>query len=348
MNKSPHLRAYFLKMKNKINLLLVILLLSFSCQNFESDNSKTTDPLPSWNEVESKANIIQFVEQSTDPTGPRFIAESDRIATFDNDGTLWSEKPFYFQLFFVIDRIKENASKHPEWKTEEPYKSILENNIEGAFAQGEEALLKLVMGADADIPVEEFYKLVNSWMKDARHPRFDKPFKQLIYQPMVELLDYLRANDFKVFIVSGGGIDFMRPWVYQAYGISGDQVVGSGNKTTFEELDGRFEVVRSPQIDFIDDKEGKPIGIMRNIGKRPVFAAGNSDGDLAMLQFTSSNDNGSFMLYVHHTDSVREWAYDRNSSVGRLDKGLDIAQDQSWTVVDMKKDWKVIYPFEKN
>lgn len=333
-------------MKTSILAFIVIALFTLACENFQINNPEQKDPLPSWNEVGSKANIIQFVEQSIDTTGPRFIEAADRIATFDNDGTLWSEKPFYFQLFFVIDRIKENASKHPEWKTQEPYKSILEGNVEGAFAQGEEALLKLVMGADADIPVEDFYLLVNDWMKDARHPRFDQPFNQLIYQPMVELMDYLRANNFKVFIVSGGGIDFMRPWVDEAYDISSDQVVGSSNKTAFKQIDGKYEVTRTPVLDFIDDKEGKPMGIMRNIGKRPVFAAGNSDGDLAMLQFTSSNDHGAFMLYVHHTDSIREWAYDRNSSVGRLDKGLDIAQEKNWTVVDMQKDWKVIYPFE--
>ena len=335
-------------MKKSINTFIIISILALGCENFQTKDSEQTDPLPSWNEVESKANIIQFVEQSTDAASPNFIAQADRIATFDNDGTLWSEKPFYFQLFFVIDRVKANASSHPEWETEEPYKSILEGNVEGAFAQGEEALLKLVMGADADIPIEQFYVLVNQWMKDARHPKFDKPFNQLIYQPMVELMDYLRANEFKVFIVSGGGIDFMRPWVYEAYGISTDQVVGSSNKTTFAELDGKFEVTRTPVLDFIDDKEGKPIGIMRNIGKRPVFAGGNSDGDLAMLQFTSSNDAGAFMLYVHHTDSVREWAYDRKSSVGRLDKGLDVANEKGWTLVDMKDDWKVIYPFENN
>ncbi len=328
--------------KLSVYLFSSMLILS-ACVSFEADQG---DPLPSWNESKTKASIIQFVDMAIDPASPQFISIDDRIAVFDNDGTLWSEKPFYFQLFFVIDRINANAAQHPEWRTEEPYRSILAGDIEGAFSQGEEALLKLVMGADADVPVERFYALVNDWMSQAKHPRFNRPFNELIYQPMVELLDYLRDNEFKVFIVSGGGIDFMRPWVKKAYGISTDQVVGSSNKTIFEYRQGRFDVIRTPQLDFIDDKEGKPIGIMRNIGKRPVFAAGNSDGDLAMLQFTSSNHAGSFMLYVHHTDSVREWAYDKNSSVGRLDKGLNEANQKGWTVVDMANDWNVIYPFE--
>ena len=270
----------------------------------------------------------------------------DRIAVFDNDGTLWSEKPFYFQLFFILDRIKEKAADHPEWQNEEPFKSILSGNVEAALNQGSESLLKLAMAADTDVSVEEFYSIVNDWMSTAKHPKLDRPFNELIFQPMVELLDLLRDHEFKVFIVSGGGIDFMRAWVEEAYGVANDQVVGSSNKTIFEYKDERFDVIRTPSLDFIDDEEGKPLGIMKHIGKRPVFAAGNSDGDLAMLQFTSSNQYSSFMLYIHHTDSVREWAYDRNSSIGRLDKGLDEALKQGWTIVDMQKDWRQIYPFE--
>lgn len=329
--------------KKYIVFLSVCSFILSGCLSFEN---KQEVPLPSWNETKNKAGIIEFVDRATDPASPHFINIEDRIAVFDNDGTLWSEQPFYFQLFFIIDRINANAAQHPEWRTEEPFRSVLSGDIQKAFSQGEEALLKLVMGADADVPVERFYALVNDWMSQAKHPRFNRPFNELIYQPMVELLDYLRDNEFKVFIVSGGGIDFMRPWVTEAYGISTDQVVGSSNKTVFEYRQGRFDVIRTPQLDFIDDKEGKPIGIIRNIGKRPVFAAGNSDGDLAMLQFTSSNHAGSFMLYVHHTDSIREWAYDRNSSIGRLDKGLNEAKEKGWTVIDMAQDWKVIYPFE--
>lgn len=328
--------------------VLVVFLSSclIGCNPKEGTVTQQQEFLTSWNKGASKKAIIAFVQEATNPQSEKFIPVADRIATFDNDGTLWSEKPFYFQLFFVIDRIKANAEFHPEWNEEEPFRSVLANDIEGVFAQGEEALLELLMGADADVPVEAFYEIVEEWLVDAKHPRFDRPFNELVYQPMIELMDYLRANDFKVFIVSGGGIDFMRPWVTETYGVPVDQVVGSNNKMVFAEREGRFQVVRQPKLEFLDDKGEKPVGIMRNIGKRPVFAAGNSDGDLNMLQFTSSNDKGAFMLYVHHTDAVREWAYDRQSSVGRLDKGLDEAQVNGWTVVDMKKDWKVVYPFE--
>jgi len=329
---------------NRLFILPFVFL--FACSDLQEE--KSIDPLPSWNDVQSKQNILAFVEGATDNSKTTFIPVDARIATFDNDGTLWSEQPYYFQLFFVIDRIKAVADQHPEWKTEEPYKSILDDDIMGAFAQGESALLKLLMGADADIPVEEFYQIVETWMSDAKHPRFDRAFNELIYQPMLELMDYLRANDFKVFIVSGGEIDFMRPWVTETYGVPVDQVVGSNNKMQFSSEGNQYDVVRMPQLEFLDDKAGKPIGIMRNIGRRPVFAAGNSDGDLAMLQFTSSNTYGSFMLYVHHTDAEREWAYDRKSAIGKLDKGLDEANAKGWTVVDMKEDWKVIYPFEMN
>jgi len=340
-------------MSNRSTIIYVFLVAYLSiglvgCTPKEETFTSKQAFLTSWHEGATKNAIMSFVEDATDPKSDQFIPVGDRIATFDNDGTLWSEKPFYFQLFFVIDRIKANAEAHPEWNEEEPYRSVLANDIEGVFAQGEEALLALLMGADADVPVEEFYDIVEEWLADAKHPRFDRPFNELVYQPMIELMDYLRANDFKVFIVSGGGIDFMRPWVTEVYGVPVDQVVGSNNKMMFSAQNGRFEVLRQPKLEFLDDKDEKPVGIMRNIGKRPVFAAGNSDGDLAMLQFTSSNEKGAFMLYIHHTDAEREWAYDRQSSVGRLDKGLDEASSKGWTVVDMKADWKVVYPFEMN
>ena len=303
-------------------------------------------PLPSWNKGKTKSAIIDFVNDVTNPQSPNFIEVADRIATFDNDGNLWSEQPAYFQSFFAIDRVKKLAPEHPEWKTQEPYKSILEDNMAEFAKSGEHGILEIVMGTHAGMSTDEFEDIVKEWLATAKHPRFNRPFTDLVYQPMLELLDYLRANDFKTFIVSGGGIEFMRPWVEGVYGIPKDQVVGSSIKTRFVINDGKPVIERLPEMDFIDDKEGKPLGINKFIGRRPVFASGNSDGDLAMMQWTAAGKGKRFILYLHHTDDVREWAYDRNSSFGRLDKGLDEAAENGWTVIDMKNDWKVIYPFE--
>jgi phosphoglycolate phosphatase-like HAD superfamily hydrolase len=304
------------------------------------------DPLPSWNKGKTKSAIVDYVEDVTDSKSKNFIPVADRVATFDNDGNLWSEQPAYFQLFFAIDRIKAMAPDHPEWKDEQPYKAVLEGDMKTLAEQGEHGIVQLVMATHAGMTTEQFESDVKEWLATARHPRFDKPYNALVFQPMLELLDYLRANDFKTYIVSGGGIEFMRPWVEEVYGIPRDQVVGSSGKTEFDYNNGNPVIRKLPEIDFIDDKEGKPVGIYRFIGRKPVFASGNSDGDLQMLQYAASNNLKSFMLYVHHTDAKREWAYDRESHIGKLDKGLDEAEKRGWTVIDMKKDWKVIYPFE--
>lgn len=329
-------------------LLIGILIKLSACStnvNVELDID-TSDPLPSWNEGKTKDSIIAFVKTVVEPKNENFIEVADRIATFDNDGNLWSEQPAYFQLFFAIERVKQMAPEHPEWKTEQPFKAVLEDDMPALLKQGEHGLLEIVMASHAGNTTEEFEAIVKNWLATAQHPRFDRPFTELVYQPMLELLDYLRANDFKVFIVSGGGIEFMRPWVEEVYGIPKDQVVGSSIKTEFIFEDGKPVIKRLAELDFIDDKEGKPIGIHKFIGRKPVFASGNSDGDLQMLQYTASGKGKRFMLYLHHTDSVREWAYDRKSHIGRLNKGLDEANEKGWTVIDMEKDWKVIYPFE--
>jgi len=296
------------------------------------------DPLPSWNEGNTKSSIVNFVSEVTDSSSENFIEIPDRIATFDNDGNLWSEQPMYFQLFFAIDRVKGLAPEHPEWETEQPFKAVLEDDIPTLLSHGEHGLIQLVMASHAGITTDEFQDIVKSWLATARHPRFGQPYNKMIYQPMLELLLYLRANDFKTFIVSGGGIEFMRAWTEEAYGIPPDQVVGSSIKTEFDYNDGDPVIRRLPELDFIDDKGGKPVGINRFIGKRPVFASGNSDGDLQMLQWTTAGEGKRFGLYLHHTDSIREWAYDRDSHIGRLDKGLDEAKEKGWTVIDMKND----------
>jgi phosphoserine phosphatase len=310
-------------------------------------NAKATDPLPSWNDGPAKQSIISFVEQVSDPNSKSFVKPEERIATFDNDGTLWAEQPLYVQLAFAMDRVKELAPAHPEWKIQQPFKSVLENDYKTLAASGHEGLLELMMATHAGMTTAEFEEIVKEWLKTAKHPRFNRPYTELVYQPMLELLSYLRANGFKTYIVSGGGIEFMRPWTEQVYGIPPEQVVGSSIKTKFEMRDGKPVLVRIAEVDFIDDKEGKPVGINSHIGRRPVAAFGNSDGDLQMLQWTQAGEGPSFMLLVHHTDAKREWAYDRKSKIGHLDKALDQAQKDGWTVVDMKKDWKTIFPGDK-
>jgi len=303
------------------------------------------DPLPSWNEGAAKQSIVDFVVRVTDPAGPDFVPEAERIATFDNDGCLWSEQPAYFQLLFAIDRVKALAPEHPEWKTKQPFKAVLDGDMEALAAGGMHGLLELVMASHAGMTTVEFEAIVKGWIATAKHPTTGRPFTEMVFQPMLELLDYLRANGFKTFIVSGGGIEFMRPWTEQVCGIPPEQVVGSSIKTAFEMRDGEPVLVRLPEIEFFDDKEGKPVGIHSHIGRRPIAAFGNSDGDLQMLQWTAAGDGPSLCLYVHHTDAEREWAYDRESHIGRLDKGLDQAEASGWTVVDMKSDWKVVFPW---
>ena len=302
------------------------------------------DPLPSWNASTSKARIVAFVQAVGEPGGKDFVAPADRIAVFDNDGTLWAEQPMYFQAFFIFDRVKALAPKHPEWKTREPFASVLRGDVKGALKGGEHALIEMAMATHAGMTTVEFEQIVSDWIAAARHPKTGKRFTEMVYQPMLEVLAYLRANGFKTFIVSGGGIEFMRPWTERVYGVPPEQVIGSSIKTRFELRDGQPVLVRLPQMDFIDDKAGKPVGINSHIGRRPIAAFGNSDGDLQMLQWTTAGKGARLGVLVHHTDAEREYAYDRTSSIGRLDKALDLAGPQGWTVVDMKNDWKSIYP----
>jgi phosphoserine phosphatase len=308
--------------------------------------AQTADPLPSWNDGKAKQSIIDFVAKVTKQGSPDFVPPAERIATFDNDGTLWPEQPMYFQLLFAVDRVKELAPQHPEWKTKEPFASLLKGDVKAALAGGKHAILEVLMATHAGMTTEEFEKIVKAWIAKAKHPTSKRPYTEIVYQPMLELLAYLRANGFKTFIVSGGGIEFMRPWVERVYGIPPEQVIGSSIKTKYEIRDGKPVLVRLPELVFFNDKDGKPIGIHTQIGRRPIAAFGNSDGDLQMLQWTTAGQGPRFALYVHHTDVEREWAYDRKSSIGRLDKGLDEAQAKGWTIVDMKQDWRLIYPHE--
>ena len=308
-----------------------------------------SDPLPSWNDGATKKSIVSFVEMVTTEGAPGYVPADQRIATFDNDGTLWSEQPMYFQLAFAMDRVKALAPKHPEWKTKQPFASVLKGDMKGVAASGEKGILQLVAATHAGMTTEEFEKTVREWITTARHPKTGMLYTEMVYQPMLELLTYLRANGFKTFIVSGGGIEFMRPWTEKVYGIPPEQVVGSNVKLKFEMRDGIPTLKKLPEIALLDDKEGKPIGIQMYIGQRPIFAAGNSDGDQQMLQYTTiARDNADtlprFGLIVHHTDSEREWAYDRKSPMGKLDKALDEASKRGWTVVDMKNDWSKVYP----
>lgn len=304
------------------------------------------DPLPSWNETRSKKAIVAFVEAVAKAGSPRFVRPEERIAVFDNDGTLWAEQPMYFQVLFAFDQVRLMAPKHPEWKTKEPYASVLRGDLKSALADGEKALLEIVAATHAGMTAEEFDESVRKWITTARHPKTGKLYTEMTYQPMLELLAYLRSNGFKTFIVSGGGIDFMRPWAERVYGIPPEQVVGSSVKTKFEMRAGRPVLVKLPQVDFIDDKEGKPVGIRSHMGRRPIAAFGNSDGDLQMLQYTWAGSGRRFCLFVHHTDAEREWAYDRQSHIGRFDKGLDEAKAKGWVVVDMKRDWKRVFAYE--
>ena len=305
------------------------------------------DPLPSWNEGGAKRSIFDFVQRVTAPGGKDFVPEPERVAAFDNDGTLWAEQPFYFQLVFALDRVKALAPKHPEWKEKEPFKSVLAGDLKSVLAGGEHALVELIMATHAGTTTEEFEQVVKDWIVSAKHPRFNRPYTECVYQPMLELLVYLRANGFKTYIVSGGGIEFMRPWVERVYGIPPEQVVGSTIKVKYELRDGRPVLARLPEINFIDDKAGKPVGIHYHIGRRPIAAFGNSDGDFQMLEWTTGGSGPRLGLIVHHDDAEREWAYDRKSSIGKLDRGLDEAPKRGWVVVSMKRDWKFIFPFDK-
>ena len=304
------------------------------------------DPLASWNDGKAKQSIIDFIQAVTTTGAEGYVPAMQRVAVFDNDGTLWSEQPMYFQAFFVFDRIKALAPQHPEWQTKEPFASVLKGDAKAALAGGEHALLEMVMATHSGMTTDEFDATVRDWVATARHPKTGRRFTEMVYQPMLELLDYLRANGFKTFIVSGGGIEFMRPWTEAVYGIPPEQVVGSSGKLKYELRDGEPVILKLPEIDFVDDKAGKPAGIQRHIGRRPIAAFGNSDGDFEMLEWTTAGPGPRLGMIVHHDDAEREWAYDRASHIGKLDKALDRAGEAGWSVISMQRDWRGIYPTE--
>lgn len=329
-------------MKKLVRVLLYLYLpIAISCPV-----RAQTDPLPSWNDTAPKKAIIAFVDRVTKEGGPDYVPPADRIATFDNDGTLWVESPIYTQVAFAFDRVKLMAPQHPEWKTQQPFKGILEGDMKAVAATGEKGIYQIVVATSTSMTNEQFEQTVSDWIAQAHDRKFNRPYTELIYQPMVELLAYLRSNGFKTFIVSGGEVGFMRPWTEKAYGIPPDQVVGTTMKTQLETLDGKPVIMRLPEISFVDDGPGKPVGIDTFIGQRPIAAFGNSDGDQQMLEWTAAGPGPRFMLLVHHTDAEREYAYDRKSSIGKLDKALDEANAKGWTVVSMKDDWKQIFAFQ--
>ena len=303
-----------------------------------------TDPLPSWNDGPTKKSIVDFVTKVTEPESGDYVSPQDRIATFDNDGTLWIEQPMYVQLAFALDRVKQLAPEHPEWKDTQPFKAALEGDMKTLAASGEKGILELVMATHAGMSPAEFQTIVGDWLATAKDERFERGYTHLVYQPMLELLAYLRDNGFTTYIVSGGGIEFVRNFSEPVYGVPPPQVVGSSIKTKYELVDGKPTLIRLPEVNFIDDKDGKPIGINQHIGQRPLAAFGNSDGDFEMLDWTTSGEGPRLGLIVHHTDAEREYAYDRDSTFGRLDKALDAAPDKGWVVVNMKNDWKKIFP----
>lgn len=340
-------------MSNVLLAAVAVLLLGYnqSCHNKEIEKPSVavsnTNPLSSWNNGPVKRAILDFVERTTTEGGPDFIPEADRIACFDNDGTLWSEQPFYFQFLFAADQIKALAPLHPEWKTKQPFKAVLERDMKTLAACEEVDLLALVTETHSGMTLDEYRQTVKKWMSESRHSETGRRYIEMVYQPMLELLDYLRANGYKTFIVSGGSEEFMRVWAEEVYGIPPYQIVGSFGSYRFEMQDGEARLVKMPGFEFINDKEGKPVGIARSIGKQPVFTVGNSDGDYQMLQYTTTRATPSFGMIIHHTDASREWAYSRHSAVGRLNKGLDSAFVYKWQVVDMQKVWKRVYPFDE-
>jgi hypothetical protein len=305
------------------------------------------DPLPSWQDTGPKKAILAFVDKVTKPGSPDFVPGPERIATFDNDGTLWTEKPLPFQLLFALDRVKALAPQHPEWKTTEPFASLLEGDSKGVAAAGEKGVLQIVAATHAGMTTDEFTRTVQDWISTAKHPKTGRLYTEMVYQPMLELLAYLRASGFKTYIVSGGGVEFMRPWTERVYGVPPEQVVGSSGKLKLEMRDGKPVLLKTAEVDLIDDKEGKPVGIQSRIGRRPIAAFGNSDGDLQMLQWAMAGNGARFALFVHHDDAKREFAYDRADKLQRFDKGWDEAVAKGWTVVSMKNDWKTIYPSDR-
>lgn len=339
-------RRPLLNRRALLSSLAMIPLLSVTLRSTPGVAQMQRDPLPSWNDGASKTSILDFVARVTSQNGPHFVPVEQRIATFDNDGTLWVEQPMYVQLAFALDRVKALAPMHPEWKDKQPFAAVLNGDMKAMAATGEKGMVELIAATHAGMTTAEFEKIVADWLTTARDHRFKRPYTELIYQPMLELLGYLRANGFKTFIVSGGGVEFMRPWTDKIYGVPPEQVVGSSIKTRFEMRDSTPILFRLPEVNFIDDKAGKPIGINEHIGRRPIAAFGNSDGDLEMLQWATLAGGVRFGLIVHHTDAEREYAYDRDALFGRLDLALDAAAANRWTVADMKKDWKRIFAFD--
>lgn len=301
-------------------------------------------PLPSWKDGPSRSRILAFVQAVTRKGSADYVAPPDRIAVFDNDGTLWSEQPMYFQLAFIIDRVRAMSSAHPEWKERQPFKAVLDGDMTAVMASGEKGLLDMAMATHAGMSSEEFAVIARDWLATARHPSTRRPYTEMVYQPMLEVLAYLRSNGFKTCIVSGGGVEFLRVFAQQVYGVPPEQVIGSTIKTRYEQRNGRPAIVRLPEVDFIDDKAGKPVAINKFIGKRPIAAFGNSDGDFEMLEWVTSAPGARLGLLVHHDDGEREWAYDRKSHIGRLDRGLDEGPRRGWTITSMKKEWNTIYP----
>lgn len=310
-------------------------------------DASAVDALPSWNDTATKTAIVAFIERVTKEGSPDFVPVPERIATFDNDGTLWCEQPMYFQFLFALDRVKALAPQHPEWKTKEPFASLLKGDVKGALAGGERAMLEIVMATHAGMTTAEFEQTVKDWLATAKHPKFKRPYTECVYQPMLELLAHLRANGFKTFIVSGGGIEFMRPWTEKVYGIPPEQVVGSSIKTKFEIRDGKPVLVRLPEVNFIDDKTGKPVGINEHIGRRPIAAFGNSDGDQQMLEWTQAGGGARLMMLVHHDDAKRESAYGAESKIGTFsDSLMTEARTNNWVIISMKDDWKRVFSFD--
>ena len=299
--------------------------------------------LPSWRDGAARQALLKFVADVTRPGSPGFVPPEERVAVFDNDGTLWSEQPLYFQFFFLLDQIRAAAPQHPEWRGNPAFKALMANDMQGLM-RNEKALAALIARANSGMTVDEYDRTIRDWLAKSRHPKFNRPYTELVYQPQLELLSYLRANGFKTYIVSGGTIDFMRPWSQAIYGIPPEQVIGSSQAVRYQVRDGKPVLVRDPKLDFIDDGPGKPVGIYRHIGRRPILAVGNSDGDLQMLEYTTGGDGPRLAVLVHHDDAEREFAYDRQSKVGKLDKALDAARAKGWTVVSMKRDWQQVYP----
>lgn len=304
----------------------------------------TKTNLDSWTNGKTKDAIQAFVQKTTDPNSPDFVPEKSRIAVFDNDGTLWGEQPFYFQLAYAIDYVKKESTNHPEWSKDPILKAAIDGDLKGILAGGEKGLIELVMKSHTGMTEDEFAGNVSSWLESAKHPETGKAYQQMVYQPMLEFLEYLRENGYKTFIVSGGGIDFLRVFAEEVYGIPPYQVVGSSIKSVYEEKDGKMAIVKTPELNFIDDKAGKPIGIHHHIGMKPIIAVGNSDGDFQMLEYTTGFDGPRLGILLHHTDSAREYAYDSLSHIGQLKRGLVEGPSRGWLVIDIAKDWAKVYP----